>query len=1086
MATYELESNNSISSATSISSGASITGQLSSSSDRDYYVINASGAGSIEVDLDSSSSYSRHSVTILDANGQELSSIDSYGDESFGAGIASAGQYYVLVEDSDSGYGFDTDSYELDIRFSSSRYELESNNSISSATSISSGASITGQLSSSSDRDYYVINASGAGSIEVDLDSSSSYSRHSVTILDANGQELSSIDSYGDESFGAGIASAGQYYVLVEDSDSGYGFDTDSYELTVTAPSAPSNPVYSPPPSVSPTQNYTAQWSNNFMSFGPHYVGDTIEASINVTDQNGVGPINYGWWKYDGINTIDTGVTGPTYTISQADVGYSLFFDAFMYDSAGNLELTPDFYGIWENDAWVTVQPAVLPPTYSVTSVRNSISEGESAVFNISTQNLPAYSNINYQLSGVSTSDITGSSLSGQVTTNSSGSATVTIPTINDYISEGTETLTLRLNTGETASVNIRDISPTYSINAVRNSISEGESAVFNIATQNLPSYSSINYSLSGISTADITGYSLTGLATTNANGTATVTVTTVTDQIDEGTESIVLTISASGDSASVTINDSSQTFQVAPSVRTVSEGQSVTFDIQTQNVPGGTQLGYVVTGISPADVGQVGFAIGGTVALDQFGRSSITLSPVLDGVIEGDEAMEFRLIRPGELNDAAASASVTITDASAAYLVSSDALSVFEGETVTFSVEKTSAVGSNLVPYTLQGVDASDVLGGSLSGSVQLDSNGLGVVPIVINNDPLTEGVEQLSFVLENGVRSSVTVRDFVQTQSIESVSYENGSHLSEGFGNGVVMNYISNDTTIRSLTFDLLADGATEPEASLTVTTDVSGNASGTLRLTNDTFPEPSQTYLIQLSGNPQVSQYVQFRDDDSGNPISGGSGSEVLTTSDDDDVVDAGIGDDFVIASRGNDFIDGGVGKDAVEYQGSTSSEISLRKDGDAVVVGLSGKSDRLLNVERLHFEDQWVALDMNGNAGNAAKMIVAAFGSELLDDYLGIGIGVADDGLSMSGLANLVVNTDLMPFSTSGQFVDLVFNNLLDRDANALEKSLYSGYLNDGLYTEADLLVMAADTQMANASMLDFAIDNVGLPYLDTLV
>jgi len=32
----------------------------------------------------------------------------------------------------------------------------------------------------------------------------------------------------------------------------------------------------------------------------------------------------------------------------------------------------------------------------------------------------------------------------------------------------------------------------------------------------------------------------------------------------------------------------------------------------------------------------------------------------------------------------------------------------------------------------------------------------------------------------------------------------------------------------------------------------------------------------------------------------------------------------------------------------------------------------------------------------------------------------------------------------------------------------------------------LLVMAANTQMSNAYMLEFAIDNVGLPYLDTLV
>ena len=766
-------------------------------------------------------------------------------------------------------------------------YELEPNNSISSATSISSGASITGQLSSASDRDYYVMSASGPGSIEVDLDSSSSYSRHTVTILDANGQELSSIDSYGDESFGAGIASAGQYYVLVEDSDSGYGYDTDSYELTVTAPSqsviTPPPPEYITPQPAPSAQNYVAQWSNASISDGSQFVGDVLEADIQVSDANGAGTIFFDWWRFDGSQYLYTGTSGRRYTLTDQDVGYQIVFDAYMTDLMGNYEETPTYYGEGNGyGGFEVVQPLYVPPSYSVTANRALVSEGD-------------------------------------------------------------------------------DVS-------------------IEVAVDNVPTGESLSWSIAGVSSGDI-------------------------------------------------------------------------------NWPTSGTMGSGVT--------------------------TFSIPIVYDGLTEGNEVMTFEVFA-GNRWSPVASTSITIQDAEVGYLVSSDKSSVLEGEMVTFTVERTSSIGSSLVPYTLQGVDASDVLGRSLSGSVQLDSQGLGSLVVALAEDGITESAEQLSFVLENGVRSSVTVRDFVQTQSIESVSYENGSHLSEGFGNGVVVNYTSNDTTIRSLTFDLVADGASEAEASLTVTTDASGNASGTLRLSNDTFPEPDQTYLIQLSGNPQVSQYVQFRDDDTGNAISGGSGSEVLTTSDDDDVVDAGIGDDFVIASGGNDFIDGGAGQDAVEYQGSTSSEISLRKDGDAVVVGLSGKSDRLLDVERLHFEDQWVALDMNGNAGNAAKMIVAAFGSELLDDYLGIGIGVADDGLSMSGLANLVVNTDLMLFSTSGQFVDLVFNNLLDRDANALEKSLYSGYLDDGLYTEADLLVMAANTQMSNAYMLDFAIDNVGLPYLDTLV
>jgi len=718
-----------------------------------------------------------------------------------------------------------------------------------------------------------------------------------------------------------------------------------------------------------------------------------------------------------------------------------------------------------------------LPPTYRVLATQSTINEGQMASFVVQTTNVEPNTQLNYTLSGVSRSDIS-QPLTGSVTIGYDGTGTVRVGTIVDSINESSETMVLRLDNGESASIRVVDRAPSYSVRASDSVINEGESARFIISTENVAPNTYLNYSLSGVSNADISGYlSDYRSVRVDSNGQATVGINTLVDSVNEVSELLTLTLQ-SGQSSSVEVRDLVPTINISSLSSNILEGQLASFTIETENMNPNSYIDYSLQGISSSDV--VGPLIG-SVRTDSSGVARLFVETVDDSISEGTEVLTL-LLGTGE------SSSVSITDASTGYRVTADRSVVFEGDTVNFTIEKTGTIGSNLISYVLQGEQLSldDVLGGSLSGSVQLDSQGRGYVPVTIAQDQLAEPNEQFSLVLENGIAAVVTVRDFVQTQSIESVSYENGSHLSEGFGNGVVVNYTSNDTTIRSLTFDLLADGATEPEASLTVTTDAFGNASGILRLTSDTFPEPDQTYLIQLSGNPQVSRYVQFRDDDSGNAISGGSGSEVLTTSDDDDVVDAGIGDDFVIASGGNDFIDGGAGQDAVEYQGSTSSEISLRKDGDAVVVGLSGKSDRLLDVERLHFEDQWVALDMNGNAGNAAKIIVAAFGSELLDDYLGIGIGVADDGLSMAGLANLVVNTGLMPYSTSGQFVDLVFNNLLDRDANALEKNLYSGYLDDGLYTEADLLVMAANTQMSNAYMLDFAIDNVGLPYLDTLV
>jgi len=58
---------------------------------------------------------------------------------------------------------------------------------------------------------------------------------------------------------------------------------------------------------------------------------------------------------------------------------------------------------------------------------------------------------------------------------------------------------------------------------------------------------------------------------------------------------------------------------------------------------------------------------------------------------------------------------------------------------------------------------------------------------------------------------------------------------------------------------------------------------------------------------------------------------------------------------------------------------------------------------------------------------------------------------------------------------------VFENLLGRSANILEEQLYTGYLDQGLYSKADLLNLAANTTAANAGMVEFAIDYIGLPY-----
>ena len=115
------------------------------------------------------------------------------------------------------------------------------------------------------------------------------------------------------------------------------------------------------------------------------------------------------------------------------------------------------------------------------------------------------------------------------------------------------------VNIGKKFSFTISQVSPTYSVIASSQSVNEGSSVSFQIKTNSVEWGSSLNYSISGISLADLNGGKLNGSTTIvqdGDGGVATVTVNIAADQKLEGSET--LTLSLAGSTAMVTINDTS------------------------------------------------------------------------------------------------------------------------------------------------------------------------------------------------------------------------------------------------------------------------------------------------------------------------------------------------------------------------------------------------------------------------------------------------------------------------------------------------------------------------------------------------
>ena len=171
---------------------------------------------------------------------------------------------------------------------------------------------------------------------------------------------------------------------------------------------------------------------------------------------------------------------------------------------------------------------------------------------------MAAGTTIGYTLSGISAADVFGGSLSGSAIVNASGVVTISVSLLNDLLTEGAETLTVTAG-GASASTVVNDTSlaiASYRLVASATSVNEGAVANFTLSTTNVAGGTTIGYTLSGISTADVFGGLLSGSATVNTSGVATISVTLLNDLLTEGAET--LTVTAGGATATILVNDTS------------------------------------------------------------------------------------------------------------------------------------------------------------------------------------------------------------------------------------------------------------------------------------------------------------------------------------------------------------------------------------------------------------------------------------------------------------------------------------------------------------------------------------------------
>ena len=424
--------------------------------------------------------------------------------------------------------------------------------------------------------------------------------------------------------------------------------------------------------------------------------------------------------------------------------------------------------------------------TYTLSSTSASVNEGSSVTISLTTTNTADATVIPYTITGISSADIAGASLTGNFVI-SSNSASLTLSITADATTEGVETLLLSLNAlSVTQSVTINDTStaaaadPTYAVAPASGSVNEGSALAFNVTTANVTDATTLYWTVTSAS-----DFSTTSGSFAISSNAGTFSVTPTADVTTEGAETFtasVRTVSASGSivatSSAVTINDTS----LAPTFTT----RTVTVASGTN--PYGTGNKYYigeVAGVSPTLL----LTEGTTYRFDQSDSSNAThqllFSTTANGTWGGGAEYTTGVTKVGTAGSAGAYTEIavaasapglhyycinhsgmggTANTGTPSYTVTPATSSVNEGSALTFNITTTNIANATTLYWTA--TSASDF--STSSGSFTITSNA-GTVAVTPTADSATEGAETFTLQIRTGsiggsvvaTSSAVTIND-------------------------------------------------------------------------------------------------------------------------------------------------------------------------------------------------------------------------------------------------------------------------------------------------------------------------------------
>ena len=238
-----------------------------------------------------------------------------------------------------------------------------------------------------------------------------------------------------------------------------------------------------------------------------------------------------------------------------------------------------------------------------------------------------------------------------------------------------------------------------------------------------------------------------------------------------------------------------------------------------------------------------------------------------------------------------------------------------------------------------------------------------------------------------------------------------------------------------------------------------------------------------LVKTGLNDKYPQIRVITGSDIENNIINSSSPLALIGGNGNDKVQGGKGDDILIVSSGDDLLEGGTGQDTVIIANNKSTTLVERnQQTDTWTLTGDNGSDTVSGVERLRFEDSYLALDVTKDqpAGQTALILGALLGPDSVRNpsYVAQVLDYFDSGMDFSVFAQLAI--EALGLTSNEALVSTLITNIVEPGAAEAATKQAMQLLNDGMQPY-ELVQLAAQSDLNIASVDLVGIMESGLPY-----